>query len=250
MKTVLACLMGLCAWFILSGCGPAAEQVEQTKVVQMAQAISGTISAVPTVTANPTLTPWPTYTRQPTLTPQPSLTPVFTPTPQPTYTWQPTLTPWPTATATPTPTSTPTRPPVTALPPTPTTSLAETLLLEVNRRIFYYESYNGTFYARCDYSGCNRILACDQVVYYYDLLVSPYTLNVAQGSPEVQAAYQKLQTAIAQATTGYGWANTCRTALANGATVTTQDSNQGAPFMPGDVMSLLREAKTILESLS
>lgn len=98
--------------------------------------------------------------------------------------------------------------------------------------------------------GCNRILACDLVVYYYDLLVAPYTLNVTQGSPEVQVAYQKLQTAIAQAATGYGWANTCRTALANGATVTTQDGNQGAPFMPGDVMPLLQEAKTILESQS
>ncbi len=237
--------IGLFLCLLLSGCGPSTTEINQTLVVQVAEAVPGTLAALPTATAYPTATPLPTLTAWPSYTPRPTLTPVVTATPQPTYTWQPTLTPFPTATATPTVTAAPTRAPVT---PTPAVNQKEVLLLEVNRRIFYYESYVGVFYAECDQFGCDFGLKCDLVVYFYDLLTGPYTLDISGADATVQVAYEKLQTAIAQAAMGYGWANTCRTALANGTGVSTRDSGLGNPHLTPDVMAMLREAQTILEA--
>lgn len=235
--------------FIVS-CGPSPEARQSTIAVQVAQAVSGTMAALPVA---PSLTPLPTLTPRSTYTFRPTLTSLATLTEQPTYTWQPTLTPVPTATAIPTATITPTRPPIAAAPPPAAVngSIQESLLFEVNRRIFYYESYIGVFLARCttnNYTSCDTSIRCNLVVQYFDLLTAPYTLDVSQAEGAVKIAYEKVQLAITIAAAGYGWANVCREALANGSVDIARQEGQGYPSLSSEVIALLREAQNLLSA--
>ena len=254
MKRLFICFMGLSFVIFLSGCSASMEAGQATVAAQVAEAVPGTIAALPTATLVPSLTPLPTATPLPTYTPHPTLTPVATATAQPTYTRQPTLTPLPTATTTPTPTITPPRPPAAAAPPPAAANVRESLLFEVNRRIFYYESYQGIFYVRCftpyySASTCDSSIRCNLIVQYFDLLAGSYTLDVSQADEAVQVAYEKLQMAIGVAAAGNGWATLCREALANGVeNIARENNGQGQPGVTSEVIALLREAKTILES--
>jgi hypothetical protein len=234
-KLPFVLIAGVCLW-LNTGCQLNDEAVAATIEQQVSHRLQEMASAWPTSTHQPTLTPQPSFTIQPTYTAWPSFTPNATYTLQPTYTAAPTLTPIPTDTPTPTvvPTNTPIRAVVTAPPTQPAVNVAAALLQKINITITQLEDFRSSIPPICRGVplSCDYVVNCPLIVSQYDTITAPYPLNTAGSSAVVQNAYGGYQTGVNLfADNLRSWVSTCREAISNGETVTSDQNNRNVLYI-------------------